>query len=236
VKSNRQPEVPQDARQDIWPCLEAPGLAAYCEKALADARGWLAEFISQPNPAIGRKGAVCPFVEPALQAGTLHLEARRGFADADLQLVLSLITEMTMTFATIRWPHPNRTMHALVFVLPDLPESRCQLLDDSQASIKPALAERGLMLGQFHPRCPEPAARNPGFLVARSPVPMLALRNMALHDILFLDSEARCFRAYQARFGDAYLAHASISPLFRRLYLQAEDRFSASTGVSREVR
>jgi hypothetical protein len=117
-------------------------------------------------------------------------------------------------------------MHALIYVLPDLPEHSWTLLDQGHEAAKPGLAEDGLMLGQFHPHCDEPAARNSAFLVARSPIPMLAMRNMSLHDILFLDRDARTFRAYDKRFSDVYEKHAGISPLFRRLYLRAKQEFS----------
>nr|WP_258534356.1 hypothetical protein [Streptomyces sp. PT12] len=40
-----------------------------------------------------------------------------------------------------------------------------------QAELKPELVALGVMVGQFHEHCAEPAARNPAFPVSRSPIP-----------------------------------------------------------------
>lgn len=77
------------------------------------------------------------------------------------------------------------------------------------------------MLGQFHSRCEQGAARNPGFRVSRSPLPMLALRWMALHDVLFLHDDPHRFTTYEDRFGTVYRSGRTVDPLFTRLYQQA---------------
>ncbi|RBM23933.1 hypothetical protein DEH69_01240 [Streptomyces sp. PT12] len=49
---------------------------------------------------------------------------------------------------------------------------------------------------------------------------------MALHDILFLHQDARCFRAYDERFGDRFARGGVADPLFVRCYERAAARFS----------
>jgi hypothetical protein len=198
------------------------------EQALATTGSWLSDFICQPNEDVGRPGPVCPFVGPSLQAGTLRVEVMSGYSKADAPIIHALISDMVTMFRETKWQHSNPTMHALLFVLPDLPQQSWSLLDECQFAVKPTLAEQGLMLGQFHPECTEPAARNNDFLVARSPIPMLALRNMAFHDILFLRHDARCFNAYDQRFGPAYERHSNIPELFRQTYAEAKDGFASS--------
>ena len=195
-------------------------------QALAIASRWLSDFVCQPNEEVGRAGPVCPFVEPALQADSIRMETRDGYCAATGETIRALIGDMVDTFRATKWPHRNKTIHALIYVLPDLPEDSWTLLDQGQQAAKPALAEDGLMLGQFHPHCDEPAARNPAFLVARSPIPMLAIRNMSLHDIMFLGYEARIFLAYDKHFSHMYEKHSGISPLFRKLYSRAKQEFS----------
>lgn len=197
------------------------------EQVLAITGSWLSDFICQPSPDVGRPGPVCPFVGPSLQAGTLRVEVRPGYSEADIPMIRALISDMLTMFRETEWQHSNPTMHALLLVLPDLPQRSWSLLDECQCAVKPALAEQGLMLGQFHPECTEPAARNSDFLVARSPIPMLALRNMAFHDILFLHHDARCFNAYDQRFGSAYERHSKIPELFRQTYAEAKGRITS---------
>jgi hypothetical protein len=80
------------------------------------------------------------------------------------------------------------------------------------------------MLGQFHPRCPEPAARNPGFLVSRSPVPMFAISWMAFHDILFPHHKPAWFAQYAERFGRRYRSRPNVEPLFLDLFHRAAEQ------------
>ncbi|MGV9316827.1 DUF6875 domain-containing protein [Streptomyces sp. NPDC003691] len=189
---------------------------------------WLVDFVGQPHRDLGRDGAVCPFVEPALRADALVLEERTGYTDPTPGALRDLLRRMAASFTAL--PRAG-ALRALVVVLPDFPESRGHLLDSLQAEAKPRLAEEGLMLGQFHPRCDDRAVRNPRLPVSRAPVPLLALRDMALHDILFLDSDARCFHAYRRRFADRYGDpgdEAGARTLFRRRYARAGLRFGAA--------
>ena len=200
-------------------------------EALELARRWCGEFLARPHPLIGRAGQVCPFVESVTRAGTLLVRTRRTTADesADDAALDRVVAEMERTFRTAAWAHRNRTLRALLVVLPDLPQAHWERLDRLQSRVKAELAERGLMLGQFHPACPEAAVRNPEFLVSRSPVPMLALRTMAFHDILFLDSDRRLFSAYAREFGRRFAGTSGIDPVFRSRYEAARKRFADPT-------
>jgi hypothetical protein len=196
--------------------------------ALETAVPWLTDFLCEPHPEVGRDGPVCPFVEPAMRAGTLHITVDRLRAP-DHDALAAVVTDMVRRIPGLRETHRNRTLHAIVVVLPLLTEAYWGLLDRVQDTVKPDLAENGFMLGQFHPHCAEPAARNHAFQVARSPVPMLALRYMAFHDILFLHGDARCFAAYQRRFGERYRRSASLDPLLVKTYAEACLRWAEHT-------
>lgn len=100
------------------------------------------------------------------------------------------------------------------WILTGLPEGSHRLLDEGHALAKPELVGRGLMLAQCHPDCDERAARNPEFEVSRSPVPMLAMRWMAFHDVLFLDSDPEWFTAYEERYGGRHERGSIADPLF----------------------
>ncbi|TDT97563.1 hypothetical protein EDD99_5713 [Streptomyces sp. 846.5] len=195
---------------------------------------WITEFLARPHPQLGRTGQVCPFVEPASRAGTLLVVTRAGPDDttpdgARDAALDGIVGEMERTFRTTSWANPNRNLHALVVALPRLPRRHWEGLDLAQARWKVRLAEAGLMLGQFHPDCRETAARNPEFLVSRSPVPMLALRSMAFHDVLFLDSEPQLFRAYSRRYGRRYeQSRSGIDPVFCRRFESARLKFEGA--------
>lgn len=183
----------------------------------AELAHWLKEYVCRPHPELGRDGAVCPFVEPAARSETLVVRTRTGLAGAGHEHVRALVRDLARTFRATRWARTNPNLHAMVLLLPDLAQPQWRHLDAVQAELKTELAGEGLMLGQFHPECPEPAARNPDFMVSRSPVPLLAMRNMALHDVLFLHHDPEMFAHYRSRFGARYERGVTID----RAYLDA---------------
>lgn len=188
-------------------------------EVVGEAVGWFETYLCRPHEGVGRPGAVCPFMVPALRAGGVRVRVFPG--GADLDGLLSTVDAMVEVLRGGGWPTSNRTLHAVVAVLPDLPPADEELLDRVQEEVRTRLAQEGMMLGQFHSRCEQGAARNPGFPVSRSPLPMLALRWMALHDVLFLHDDPDRFTAYEERFGTVYRSGRTVDPLFTRLYRQA---------------
>ncbi|MGX7825922.1 DUF6875 domain-containing protein [Actinokineospora sp. 24-640] len=184
---------------------------------------WVDEYLTRPHPEIGRTGAVCPFVGPARSAGTLVVRRWPVRPEAGGTELTAVIDRMTTAFRAEHWSAENAALHTLVVVLDGLADWAA--LDRAQAAAKPGLVAQGLMLGQFHPLCDERAARNPGFQVSRSPMPLLALRRMAYHDILFLHEDPEWFAAYQARFGGHYASRGHVDPLFADLYAEAASRW-----------
>jgi heptaprenyl diphosphate synthase len=185
------------------------------------ALAWLSDFICEPHEQLGRDGPICPFVPASIRADSLEVQEWRANPRSGRAELGALIDRMAQTFLTLNWPSRNPTLHALVVVLTGLGPGHGDLLDLAQSDAKSRLVPRGLMLGQFHPDCDERAARNPEFRVSRSPVPLLAMRRMAFHDVLFLHSKAEWFAAYRQRFGMRYVAGAALDPVFVDAYAKA---------------
>ncbi|MFI9722600.1 DUF6875 domain-containing protein [Streptomyces sp. NPDC052396] len=200
------------------PAVDSPPVSA----ALEIARRWFREYLTRSHQLIGRSGPVCPFVEPALKAGSLETRVWDTAPDTDTAGLVRIIRRLTETFDAMAWQGRNRTLHALVVVLPGLPPGRLPLMDRAHSLMKTELAQRGLMLGQFHAACDERAARNREFPVSRSPVPMFALRHMAFHDVMFLHTDPRWFAAYRARYGARYRSGSVPDPLFAEIFAQAQ--------------
>ncbi len=189
---------------------------------VATVQDWLSEYITRPNNLLGRTGPICPFVSPSRRAGSLEIEVRPVGANADVSRVAGLLCDGMERFHQIDWRGSNPGLRSLILVLPDLDEAGCQLLDFAHRVVKPLAVRRGMMLGQFHPTCAEPAARNPEFPVSRSPVPLVAIRQMALHDVLFLHGRPDWFAEYRRRFGNNYApGRQPVEPLFADLFHKA---------------
>ncbi|NSC22883.1 hypothetical protein FM076_17570 [Streptomyces albus subsp. chlorinus] len=186
---------------------------------------WFEDFLCMPHDRIGRSGHVCPFVGPAMAAGTLRVEEWRTGPVPRVAELVALVHRMIDTFETAEWAGRNRTLHALVVVLPGLDTAALPLLDETHRQVKPDVVRRGLMLGQFHPACEERAVRNPELRVSRAPVPLFALRHMAFHDVLFLDQDMEWFGAYHARFGHRYASVTPPEPLYADRYARACEKW-----------
>lgn len=195
------------------------------------ASAWLTEFVMRPHPDLGRAGAVCPFVEAAVRSDSLIVEEVRTSRSNAAEVVDKAAGDALVRFNGLPWPSAaNRHLPALVLVFPDLPAVQHRLLDEVQARHKSSYVEAGLMLGQFHPQCEEPAARNPAFRPSRSPIPLLAVRRLAFHDIVFLVEKFEWFHAYDARFGHRFRGRSAdrLDPLFVSTYEYARRLHDAS--------
>lgn len=180
---------------------------------------WMRTYLTRGHSELGREGSVCPFVRPALKAGTLmwrEAEFDEGCTVAD---ILACMREDIALFGSHAWPEGKEGMSAIVTVLTGIPDHRLPLLDEAQRLVKLEAVRAGAMVGQFHPDCPQSAVWNQAFMVSRSPVPLFVVRSMALHDILFLHGDPLLFAAYEQRFGDRYTGGETHVPdAFAELY------------------
>jgi hypothetical protein len=147
---------------------------------------WLEQFVTRPLAELGRTGAVCPRLAPALRADTVRLVTiaaagtSPGHAAGAGRLLMRLFENLV--------GDADRQPAALLGFFPDLPEQlAADFIDDGHRLLRPSCIARGLMLGEFHPASTVTSVRNRAVPVMRSPVPMFAVRAITPHDVLFLD-------------------------------------------------
>jgi heptaprenyl diphosphate synthase len=117
---------------------------------------------------------------------------------------------------------------ALLAIFPEIPSERTYVLDIVHAKIKHKFVGLGLMVGQFHQNCNERGIYNRGFRVSISPYPLMAVRHMALHDIIFLKENEEWFKAYNIRFGERFKEPEKLNDYQKPLlgtYLEAKEKF-----------
>lgn len=159
---------------------------------------WLSTYIVRPHPELGRRGSVCPFVAQALATDSVSLVAFRLGPDPDVERMNDAIAQGIERFRGLARDEGNASLASLIVVFDDLESEHWHLVDDAHRASKPAAVRLGLMLGQFHPRCDAPAAHNERFLVNRAPVPLIVVRQMAPHDVLFLEQDPEWLEHYRA--------------------------------------
>lgn len=171
------------------------------ESAMESVDSWLTEYISASHPQIGRTGPICPFVSPSRKNRTLEIRLRLVGHAPSLELVEEIARSSLREYELTTWQGRNPMLQAMVIVLPDLCSEDTGLLDQAQARVKDNFVAQGLMIGQFHENCDVTAARNPRFTVSKAPVPLLAIRAIAMHDVFFLSERPHWFQKYREKFG-----------------------------------
>ncbi|MFD3326564.1 DUF6875 domain-containing protein [Streptomyces sp. NPDC058701] len=147
---------------------------------------WLDEFVTQPHLNLGRSGAVCPRLAPAIRANTVWLVAVAvpGSTPAHAVDAGRLLLDVFEGIAT--GPHWAST--ALLGFFPGLPDEHvADFIDGGHRMLRAEAVERGLMLGEFHEASTVGGVHNRAFPVMRCPEPMFAIRAMTPHDLLFAD-------------------------------------------------
>jgi hypothetical protein len=152
---------------------------------------WIKWFIMQPHPHLGRKGAVCPFAQPAHEERALHFCALDA-GEMSFDVFIDVLMRLPSLYNRVAGNMPGRPDLLSLCVFPrNLPaESYYKFIDCAHSMLKPFYMNAGLMLGEFHPLSAVRGARSEMICPMRSDVPIFVIRSIALHDILFIDRES----------------------------------------------
>jgi len=141
---------------------------------------------TKSNCNLGRVGAVCPFVAPALERRCLWLSV----VDIEITSADELCRIVAKHVESYRHL-PSGVGNGLatyLIVLPRLKnEGSPSIVDCVHQKMKPLVVAHGLMLGEFYPKNQAPGAHNPNFHPLQSPMPLFVLREMVAGDLVFLN-------------------------------------------------
>ncbi len=165
---------------------------------------WVQSFLCNPHPQLGRAGAVCPYTEYSMKNSHLWLTICRG-KDLSINEVCKSVVRYRDWLLKIGLQSNKKAYFKTMLILfPDIQvEDASKIVDVVQQQLKPEFVAKGLMIGQFHPSCPEPGLWNQDFRPLQSPIPMLAIRSMVLSDFPFLRQDEKFISSYIKMFGDA---------------------------------
>lgn len=158
--------------------------------ALEQTLEWVWNFLARPHADLGRPGAVCPYVEQAMNIETVWLTV----IDTPVlsqQQIEDIVMRYRDVFLSLEPTRGRETINkAMMMIFPHVPQDKApELIDAVQASLKPLYTKMGLMLGEFHQHNKTPGLRNEAFFPLRSPIPMLVIRYMVESDLPFLTRE-----------------------------------------------
>jgi heptaprenyl diphosphate synthase len=180
----------------------SPGDVKSAKRVLVWARNYLMREqggVKRPYPP----QTVCPFVETSIKANSLYMVFHNELNGQDPAAIADVILKYVNPFKEAPpFARHEQILKALLIVFPNIEERFLTVLDECHRMIKPKIVNFGLMIGQFHPMCRERAIHNPQWnAISQSPVPLVAMRHMTIHDIMFLHDNEEAFRAYESRFG-----------------------------------
>jgi hypothetical protein len=161
---------------------------------------WLDQYISRPDPAVGRSGDVCPWTRRTLQLGNLFLAS---VTETEPEAMNAHVLRLLAAFDSLApQAGPLATFRAIVAVFPELSsQSAEQVIVASHSQLKPTFLRHQMMLGEFYPTCEKPGLHNPDFRPLRSDYPLLVIRAMVDADIAFLTDRDEFAEAYLDTFG-----------------------------------
>jgi|SRR5579872_3671154 len=195
---------------------------------------WAKDYLCTPNSKMhrtpgGSPEAVCPFVKPSLENNSFYVDVRRDINGRNPEPIIDAMTKYRAMLRTVPPFHASEQQYkAIIAVFPEVPADAAPILDLVHSQIKTTYVRDGMMVTQCYPGCDLRSVRNPELRVYDSPYPLMALRMMAIHDILFVGDDEEWFSAYYLRFGTKFRDPKTLrdyeQPLLEE-YARAKARF-----------
>lgn len=169
---------------------------------------WAHDYLMTENENIKRPAGnqtVCPFVKGSVENNSFYMDFHNEITGHTVEEIEQVMNGNISKFKYLGPFNPNdKYKKALLVIFPKLSEKQTYVLDRAHENIKSKFVSEGLMVGQFHKNCDTRGVYNPGFRVSTSPYPLIAIRHMAIHDIIFIRDVPEWFNHYNLRFGNAF--------------------------------
>ena len=178
---------------------------------LSSVRSWFHDHLAREDGRLGRpygRQAICPFAAESLDRGAVKIVVvREEINDCD-ELIRICQSHTYQEFEGVSRP----SLESMVLVFPDLTSHLWHWLDETYKRLKDDFVQRHIMIAQFYPTCDVRSVHNPLFVVGTSPYPLIAVRRMMPHDILFLADKKAWFEVFAAKFGHLMVEEGNTFP------------------------
>lgn len=193
---------------------------------------WAEDFLIPEHKEIKRpvgSQAICPFVAASIEQDSFYMVFHPEVTGADYSQVEEILNYYIEVFVKSPPYDEHGALKALLVVFNKMESGATQVLDMVAGNLKDEFVSRYLMVAPFYPKCKQWSVYNPALYTSRSPYPLIAIRNMAIHDILFLHEQKNWFDSYNRKFGDRFKEPSTIEDFNRHLlmkYDEAKRKFS----------
>jgi len=181
--------------------VRAAGYGEDAASALVSCAEWVATFPVRRVRKKSRLEAICPFVQPSIDAGRMKIVAEELFDPESLRSFDNLLRRNAIRFRDLT-NGGDPMLACLVVVVPGVRGSRLLEATHPGRPIKNELMREGIMVGEFFPSCPFATTFNPKLFALRSPAPMYVLRGFIESDWRFIAKVPEWQKTYRERFGN----------------------------------
>lgn len=197
-------------------------------RALELTMNFLRGFVGRSHPHLGRSGNVCPFTEAALMKDLIRFQTYSG--PLDKESIKATIVQLCDYFLELSpTSGPDKVSKAAILIFATMERAHYPLIDEVFCELLSGFISQGLIVGQLHPGSEGPGIRNPDFRPLRSPVPMVVIRHLSPHDVIFKAHKASAFADYNSLY-----TVDDVPPQLKALYDEAANKFGYP-GSSNEI-
>lgn len=179
--------------------------------------------LKRPEKAVNST-AVCPFLKPSLASDHFQIAFHPEVNGADAQSIEELMISYITTFKKMP-PYDDDNKKALLVVFPNIEPRHVTVLDQVHSQIKQSYVKAALMIAQFHQKCDATSVHNKRLKTQLCDWPLMAIRHMQRHDILFLKDNAEWFTLYNQFFGEHFKLEKEPLDYYHELYQNAKEEY-----------
>src|ERR1700694_3333445 len=137
---------------------------------------WIRSYLRRPRPDLDRSGDVCPFTTQAFRLDTIRIGVSRA-RSSDTATIKRCVRHCFRQFALMPCPPSMRHFRTIIVGFPGL--------DDADGLERLKRGHNRLMIARFHAASDDRGLWNPEFRPLRSPIPLLAIRQLVKEDAPF---------------------------------------------------
>ena len=154
------------------------------DPALMQVGGWVRDYLMSSHPDLGRSGDVCPFTSQAARLDTIRIGVSH---EAREHVITQIVRDCFRQFEDIPCPQSMRHFRTVIVGFPNCDSiAGHALLARVHRNLKFHSLRRARMLGVFHSETEAPGLWNADFRPLRSPLPIMAIRQLVLNDAPFV--------------------------------------------------
>lgn len=144
---------------------------------------YITNFLCSPHP--DRKGNVCPFVPAAIKRDNIYFSYFfEGDSEIDFLPYSKDFIKESINFYTKK-KEQSKCFGALIILFPH--DYNILKLLEIHLINKQQCVENQLMIGALWDKNQAQSLHNPNFFPLRTPTPILVIRDLTIHDLIFLD-------------------------------------------------